>query len=142
MITYVELAQALAGAGYISDADIDAAVEILTDALIVEEAEELEAAALIDKTEQEITVLDAERLADVAVAAGDVDTEAAAQEMIDDAFVAIVEDKAIIDEAEAVIDAAYTEAAASLLAAQLIDEANAEAVAVMLADLWVEEEDA
>lgn len=42
---------------------------------------------------------------------------------------AVVEDKTIIDEAEAVIDAAYTDAAAALVPAELIDEANAEAVA-------------
>ena len=58
--------------------------------------------------------------------------------MIDDAFVAVVEDKAIIDEAEAVIDAAYTDAAAALLAAELIDEANLEAVAGVIAEVWTE----
>jgi hypothetical protein len=40
-----------------------------------------------------------------------------------------------------VIAAAYVDAAAALVAAELIDEANAEAAAAMLADLWVEEVD-
>ena len=54
MTTYGELAQALAEAGYLSDADLDAAAEILADALVIEEAEEIEAAALIDKAKQNI----------------------------------------------------------------------------------------
>jgi hypothetical protein len=136
--TYAEIAQALADAGYLSNADLDAAAIILADALVVEEAEAIEAAALIDKAEQEVTVLDAELLADAAVAASDFETETAAQEVIDDAFVAVVEDKAIIDEAEAVIDAAYTDAAAALLAAELIDEANLEAVAGVITEVWTE----
>lgn len=139
MTTYAELAQALAEAGYLGEADLDAAVDILTDALIVEEAEEFEAAALLDKAEQEETVLDAEVVADAAVAAGDYEIEAAAQAVIDDAFVAVVKDKAIIDEAEAAIDAAYADAAAALVAAELIDETNAEAVAATLADAWVDD---
>ena len=51
---------------------------------------------------------------------------------------AVVEDKTIIDEAEAVIDAAYTDAAAALVPAELIDEANAEAVAATLHPQFVE----
>jgi hypothetical protein len=50
-------------------------------------------------------------------------------------------DKETVIEAEAVINAAYTDAAAALLAAQLIDEANLEAVAAAIADVWVAEED-
>lgn len=139
MTTYVELAQALAEAGYLSDADLDAAADILADAIVIEEAEEIEAAALIDKAEQKQTVLDAELLADVAVAAGDAETEVTAQAIIDDAFDIVMDDKDIIDEEEAVIAAAYVDAAAALVAAELIDEANAEAAAAMLAELWVEE---
>jgi hypothetical protein len=43
--------------------------------------------------------------------------------------------------AEAVIDAAYRDAAAALLAAELIDEAETEAIAVILADLWAADDD-
>jgi hypothetical protein len=127
----------LAEAGYLSDADLDAAVDVLTDALIVEETEEIETAALLDKAEQKEAILDAEVVADAAVVAGDYETEAAAQTVIDDALVSVVDDKAIVEEAEATIDAAYADAAA-LVAAELIDEANAGAVAAMLADAWVD----
>ena len=139
MTDYAELAQALRDAGYVSDADLDAAADILADVLVVEEAEEIEAAALSDKAEQKQVVLDAELVADIAIAAGDADLEEAAQDEIDDAFVAVIADKAIIDEAEAVIDAAYVDATAALVAAELIDEANAEAVALALAAAWVDD---
>jgi hypothetical protein len=43
--------------------------------------------------------------------------------------------------AEAVIDAAYRDAAAALLAAELIDEAETGAVAALLADLWAGDDD-
>jgi len=142
MTTYVKLAQALTEAGYLSEADLEAAAEILADAFVVEEAEAIEVAALIDKEEQKEIVLEAELVADVAVDAHDAEAEAVAQEMIDDAFVAVVEDKMIIEEAEAVIAAAYVDAAAALVAAELIDEANAEATAAMLAEFYVYEDDA
>ena len=141
MTTYAELAQALAEAGYLSDADLEAAADILADALVIEEAEEIEAVALIDKEEQKQAVLDAELLADVAVAADDAETEATAQAIIDDAFDIVIDDKDIIDEEEAVIAAAYIDAVAALVTAELIDEANTEAAAAMMADLWVEEVD-
>jgi hypothetical protein len=137
-VTTAAIAQALADAGYLSNADLDAAADILADALVVEEAEAIESTALVDKAEQEETILDAEFLADTAVAAADFETEAAAQDVIDDAFVAVVEDKAIIDEAETVIEAAYSDAAAALLAAELIDEANLEAAAGLIAEVWTE----
>ncbi|HET6445489.1 MAG TPA: hypothetical protein VFI27_13015 [candidate division Zixibacteria bacterium] len=141
MTTNLELAQGLAEAGYLSDADLEAAAIILQDALVIEEAEEIEGLALIDKAEQKENVLNAELLADAAVAFQDPEMEAGAQEMIDDAFVAVIEDKMIIEEVEAVIADAYVDAAAALLAAELIDEANAEAVAVMLAEARIADEE-
>jgi hypothetical protein len=39
-----------------------------------------------------------------------------------------------------VIAAAYTDVAAALLAAELIDEANLEAAAALISDTWVVEE--
>ena len=53
MSTHFELAQALANAGYVSDADIQAAADVLTDALIIEAAEEVEAEAMDDYNKQE-----------------------------------------------------------------------------------------
>jgi hypothetical protein len=87
------------------------------------------------------TLLDAELLADAAVAEGDAETGAAAQAIIDDAFNTVVEDKMIIDAAEASIDAAYVDAADALVTAELIDETNAPAVAAMLAEVWLNDGD-
>ena len=48
MATYVEVAEALVTSGYLTEADLDAAADVLADALIVEAAEEVEAAAVDD----------------------------------------------------------------------------------------------
>ena len=48
MTTYVEVAQGLVTAGYLSDADIEAAAAVLADALAVAEAQDAEAAARAD----------------------------------------------------------------------------------------------
>ena len=50
-------------------------------------------------------------------------------------------DKVVMVEAEAAIEAAYADAAAALLAAELIDEANLEAVTGVIGDVWVVEGD-
>jgi len=47
----------------------------------------------------------------------------------------------IVADAEDAIDAAYTDAAAALLAAELIDEANLDDVAGVIAEVWVLDED-
>ena len=137
MTTYVEVAQGLVTAGYLSDADVEAAATVLADALVVAEAEDAEAAALDDEVFQEDVIAAGEDLADLDVGAGDFEDFAIQQEIIDDAEDQEFEDEAIIADAEATIAAAYIDAAAALVAAELIDEANAEAVAAMIADVWV-----
>jgi len=137
MTTYDEVAQALLSAGYLTDADLEAAVVILADALVVDDAEDLEAAAILDELDQDETIEVAAEWSDEDDAAGDYEGEAFDSEIIDEAVDNIADDEEIIAEAEAVIDAAYSDAAAALLAAELIDEANAEAVAAMIADVWV-----
>jgi hypothetical protein len=51
--TYLEVAQAIVSAGYLSDADAQAAANILADALVVEVAEQAEADAILDEQDQE-----------------------------------------------------------------------------------------
>jgi hypothetical protein len=139
MTTYAEVAQALADAGYLTDADREAAVIVLQDALTVDAAEDAEAEAIANELDQMDTIELASELADVDDSAGDYVSEEDDFEIMDEAADQIEADEDIIAEAEAVIDAAYTDAAAALLAAELIDEANAEAVAAAIADAWVEE---
>ena len=135
MATYLEVAQALVDAGYVSDADTQAAADILADALVVEAAEEVEAEAMDDYSNQEDLIAEAEVWAAEDAAEGDFESLAIDKDIVDDAAEQALDDRDTVMAAEIVIDAAYTDAAAALLAAALIDEANAEAVAALLADL-------
>jgi len=135
MATYLEVAQALVDAGYVSDADIQAAAHILTDALVVEAAEEVEAEAMDDYSDQEDLIAEAEVWAAEDAVEGDFESVAIDKDIVDDAAEQALADRDTVMAAEIVINAAYTDAAAALLAAALIDEANAEAVAALLADL-------
>ena len=140
MITNAELAQALRDAGYLSDADLDAAANFLEDALIVEEAEDIEIAAMIDKAEQKAALLDAEALADAAVAVGDrARPKRWPRPRSTTPSMPWLRTRPSSTTAEAVIDAAYVDAAAALVTAELIDEANAEVVAALIAEAWAEE---
>jgi hypothetical protein len=141
MATYLEFAQALVDAGYLSDADIRAAADILADALVIEAAEEAEADAMDDYGDQEDTIAEAEVWAAEDVAEGDFESLAIDKDIVDDAAEQALDDRDTVIAAEAVIDAAYTDAVAALLAAAIIDEANAEAVASLLADISVGDDD-
>jgi len=54
MTTTVEVAKALVTAGYLTDADLEAAANILADTLIIEAAEDDEAGAMDDYSDQKI----------------------------------------------------------------------------------------
>lgn len=140
MSTHFELAQALANAGYVSDADIQAAADILMDALIIEAAEEVEAEAMDDYNKQEDLIAKVANWAAEDAAAGDLDSVEVDLDIIEDAAEQAMDDRDTVIIAEAVIDAAYTDAAAALLAAAIIDEVNAEAVALLLADSLADDE--
>lgn len=135
MPTYFELAQVLADAGYVSDADIQAAVDILTDALIIEAAEAVEAEAMDDYNEQEDLIAKAENWVAEDAVAGDVEMAEIDTDIIVDAADQAMADRDTVIIAEAVIDAAYEDAAAALLAAEIIDAANVTAVAALLSNL-------
>jgi hypothetical protein len=139
MTTYVEVAQGLVTAGYLSDADVEAAAAVLADTLVVAEAQDAEAAALDDVAFQEEVIAAAKNLANLDVTAGDFEDFAIQQEIIDEAEDLELEDEAIIAAAEATIAAAYADAAAALVAAELIDAAYADDVADAIADVWVVE---
>jgi hypothetical protein len=137
MTTYIEVSQALVDAGYLSEADIEAAAEVLEDALIIEEAEDAQEAASQDYSTQEDIVAEVENWASEDAKAGDFDGLAADQEIIQDALAQENVDKDVMATGEAVIAAAYLDAASALLAAELIDEANLQAVAGVISDTWV-----
>ncbi|MEZ4517765.1 MAG: hypothetical protein R3C44_13390 [Chloroflexota bacterium] len=133
MTTYLDLARALMDAGYVSDADVQAAAAVLADALIVEAAEDAEAAAMEDYNEQEDIIAEAEVWTAEDAAEGDLDLVDVDEDIIEDAADQALVDREIVMQAEAIIEAAYDDAAAALLAAALIDEAEVEAVALALA---------
>ena len=135
MPTYFELAQALADAGYVSDADIQAAADILTDALIIEAAEAVEAEAMDDYNDQEDLIAKAENWVAEDAVAGDVELAEIDTDIIVDAADQAMADRNTVIVAEAVSDAAYEDAAAALLAAEIIDAANITAVAALLSNL-------
>jgi len=137
MTTSSEVSQALVDAGYLSEADIEAAAEVLEDALIIEEAEDAQDAASQDYSTQEDIVAEVENWASEDAKAGDFAGLEADQEIIQDALAQENVDKDIMATGEAVIAAAYLDAASALLAAELIDEANLQAVAGVISDTWV-----
>jgi len=136
MTTYVEVAQALVSAGYLSDADLEAAAEVLKDALIIDAAEAVQDDVAEDYSTQEDIVAEAEVWESEDAATGDYNSMEEDQEVIEYALDQEEVDKEIMVEAEEEIAAAYLDAAAALLAAELIDEADQQAVAVFVADVW------
>jgi hypothetical protein len=140
MVTNAEVAQALVAAGYLSETDLDAAAVVLADTLLVEETQREEADALKDEAAQQelIAGLTIEASTDSAI--GDFVGQQVAEGEIAKARAEQDEDEAIIENAQATIVFAYNDAAAALLAAELIDEANLDNVATAIAGVWVVEE--
>ena len=141
MTKYIEVAQALVTAGYLSDADIQAATDVLADALIIEVAEDAQDAAADDYATQEDIVAEAEVWEAEDAAVGDFNSMEDDEDVIDEAIDKELEDEDVMAGAEDEIEAAYVAAAAALLSADLIDEANLDDVAIVIADVWVVEED-
>ena len=139
MTTYIEVAQALVSAGYLSEADIEAAVDVLEDALIIAEAEDAQDAASDDYSVQEDIVAEVENWAVEDAVAGNIDDLEGDEAIIEDALEQEEIDKGLMVEAETVIASAYLDAASALLEAELIDEANQQAVAGLISDTWVVE---
>jgi hypothetical protein len=119
-------------AGYLTEADVEAAAKILADALTVEDAEEAMAAAMGDSSDQEDLIAEAEVWEAEDAAAGDYEAAEEDAEIIADAELQKEIDREVVLEAEAVIDAACTDAGAALLAAALIDEANLDPVVAVI----------
>lgn len=141
MTTYVEVAEALVTAGYLTEADLEAAADILADALIVEVAEEVEAEAMDDYSDQEDLIAEAEVWETEDALKGDIEGAILDADILADAEIQKEIDEEVVLASEAVIAAAYLDAASALLAAELIDAVNLSPVAVLIADVWVSEED-
>jgi hypothetical protein len=140
MTTYAEVAQALVAAGYLSDADVDAAAVVLADTLAVEEAQREEADALEDEAAQQELIAGLEIEASTDGAIGDYVGQQVAKDRIAKARAEQDEDEAIIENAQATISFFYNDAAAALLTAELIDEGELDGVAEAIAGVWIVED--
>ena len=141
MSTIEEVVEALVTAGYLTDADLEAAADVLADALIVEAAEDDEAEAMDDYSDQEDLIAEAEVWEAEDTLAGDFEGAAQDADIIADSEIQKEIDKEVVKESETLIAAAYLDAAAALVAAELVDEVNLEPVGAVIADVWVVEED-
>jgi hypothetical protein len=126
MTGYASVTRALVAAGYVREADVEAASRVLADALVVADAQDVVAGALADEAHQEGLIADAETVADV-------DAE---MDTIQEAQAHVATDEAVIANARNWMAAAYTNAAAALLAAELIDSASLNGAAAVIADAW------
>ena len=124
MTTYVEISEALVTAGYLSEADVEAAAAILADALIVQAAEEAEAEAMDDYDAQEDLIAEAEVWEAEDEDVGDFASAEVDEDIISDAAIQEERDEDAVLAAEDLIDEACADAGAALLAAELIDEAD------------------
>jgi len=132
MTTYVEIAAALVSSGYLTEADLDAAADILADAMVVEAAEDVEAEAMDDYSDQEDLIAEAEVWEAEDAMEGDIEGADLDDDIIADAEIQEEIDEELVLASEDVIDAACIDAAAALLAAELIDEANLAAVEALI----------
>ena len=140
MVTNAEVAQALVAAGYLSEADLDAAAVVLADTLLVEEAQREEADALKDEAAQQELIAGLMIEASTDAAIGDYVGQKVAEGEIAKARAEQDEDESIIEDSQATIAYAYNDAAAALLAAELIDEGDLNDVAAAIAGVWIVEE--
>jgi hypothetical protein len=141
MTTYVEVAQVLVAAGYLTDADVNAAAVVLADALGVEQAKREQADALKDEAAQQEQIAGLEIEASTDAAMLNFVGQQVAQDRIAKARAEQDEDEAIIEDAEAKIAFAYNKTASALLAAELIDAGDLDDVAEAIAGIWAVEDD-
>lgn len=141
MATFIDITRALASAGYLSAADIEAAADVLDDSLIIVAAENAQSFASEDYSTQEDIIAKAENWAQEDALVGNTISFEEDQDIILDALDQKAADMAVMAGGEVVIDEAYLDAASALLTAGLIDETNLEAAAAIIAKIWTMEED-
>jgi hypothetical protein len=132
-----QVTQALVSAGYLRSSNAEAAAEILTsyyaDAV---DAADTRAFAREDMDYQTQVIAGAEDLAEIDVHMGEVEDRFVQAEVINIASDLSDKDQALIEQADALIVTASTEAAAALSAAGLVAVVDIEAVTRLIAGLW------
>jgi hypothetical protein len=129
MTTYVDVAQTLVRAGYLSEADVDAAAKVLVQVLTTADAKKKKAAVLADEAHQHDMIAQAADLITDDEPISDYQDEGVQVQTIEAAEKQLTAD-------EAVIAGVYRDAAAALLAAGLIDAAKVDAAAGVIKKAW------
>ena len=137
MTAFEKVAEALVPAGYLSDVDVDRAAAVRADVLVVKDAEGAVDAALQDEEYQEDVIADAAGLAQDDAWDGDLQDAAYQQDRIAGAEAQAAIDEQIISAGQDSVTAVYADAAAALLAAELIDAASVDGAAAVITDFWV-----
>ena len=137
MSTMIEVAQALVKAGYLTNADVEAAADVLAETLIATDAVEARATALADQADQENMKAGASEFARQDAAAGNKKDLSIDQAIIQDAINKEQVDQSIIKHAEAEISRQCNQAAKALAAAGLIDKSYLKFAAELVNEVWV-----
>lgn len=138
MATYLELAQALVSAGYVSEEQVAATAAVLAEHLEVEimDAEDTREFATKDLAYQQKVIDDAEEMAEEDLSMGDISDRFVQAEVIESAHSLAEKDLELIKRADKELAIAFKNACGALVTARLIDKSNAENAAALLADAW------
>jgi hypothetical protein len=135
MATYVEVTEALVMAGYLTEADLEAAAVLLTKYLSVTDQKKLQEIAA-DSSTQEQMILKAERYTEQDTGRGDPKSLKVDQEIIQDAFNQDEVDLVKMEALESKLTKQAKRAAKAMVSAGLVEKKNREAVASLIVDLW------
>jgi membrane-bound lytic murein transglycosylase B len=138
MADYMELAQALVRAGFLSESNVQAATDVLAKHLEREiaEADDTKTFAKNDLAYQQRVIQDAEEMAEEDISMGDVGDRFIQAEIIDSAHALADKDKQLIERASEELAGAFKDATHALAADGLIDAANLKTATAVLADAW------
>jgi membrane-bound lytic murein transglycosylase B len=138
MATYLELAQALVSAGYLSKEQVETAAAVLAEHLEVEivGAEDTREFAKKDLAYQQKVIDDAEEMAEEDLSMGDIGDRFVQAEVIESAHSLAEKDLELLKRAGKELAIAFKNASDALVTARLIDKSNAEAAAALLAEAW------
>lgn len=139
MAKTIEIAQAIAEAGYLRPVEIENAAVLLANALSSDEPVQARATALSDEADQDRMIKGARAMSVQDAARGDKKGQQIDEAIIQDALNQEQVDESIIYHADESIAKTCKRAAADLASDGLIEKENQEAVASLIADLWTGE---
>lgn len=136
MTTYVEVAEALVTAGYLTDKKIEAAAALMADTLQISDFEASLEAAIHDETDQERMISGARDMLEQDSETGDKKNLKVDRAILRDAINQEKVDESVARGAEKKIARACHAATVALEKAGLIDKRHRQEVAELIADKW------